>query len=105
MDTEHDWTLLPAVVVRSAGFPWELVLSLVHPRAAETAAAVVRLERQALDLLTEAPGRDPTPARPAHPTGGRAGNASAAVACRAACAAACAASARCPTAPQGPKTG
>ncbi|RVX42181.1 lantibiotic biosynthesis dehydratase-like protein [Nonomuraea polychroma] len=46
-----EWTLLPAVVVRSAGFPWELVLSLAYPRAAETAATVVRLERQALDLL------------------------------------------------------
>ncbi|MGW3349365.1 hypothetical protein ACWDA3_39230 [Nonomuraea rubra] len=67
MDIEHDWTLLPAVVVRSAGFPWELVLSLVHPRAAEAATAVVRLERQALDLLAEAPGRDPRP--PATPTG------------------------------------
>ncbi|UBU09696.1 lantibiotic dehydratase [Nonomuraea gerenzanensis] len=55
MDTEHDWTLLPAVVVRSAGFPWELVMSLVYPRAAETAAAVVRLERRALDLLTGSP--------------------------------------------------
>ncbi|MFB4280119.1 lantibiotic dehydratase [Nonomuraea sp. MTCD27] len=56
MGIEHDWTLLPAVVVRSAGFPWELVLSLVHPRAAEAAAAVVRLERQALDLLDDGPG-------------------------------------------------
>ncbi|MGP3957873.1 hypothetical protein ACTWPT_17865 [Nonomuraea sp. 3N208] len=46
-----EWTLLPSVVVRSAGFPWELVASLAYPRAAETAAAVVRLERQALDLL------------------------------------------------------
>ncbi|MEV4172102.1 hypothetical protein [Nonomuraea sp. NPDC049709] len=55
MDIEHDWTLLPAVVVRSAGFPWELVLSLVHPRAAEAAAAVVRLERQALALLDDGP--------------------------------------------------
>ncbi|MGR6917234.1 hypothetical protein ACU635_23615 [[Actinomadura] parvosata] len=73
MDTEHDWTLLPAVVVRSAGFPWELVLSLVHPRAAETAAAVVRLERQALDLLAEAPGRDPD-ARPPGAPNGRAGS-------------------------------
>ncbi|MEV0825401.1 hypothetical protein [Nonomuraea rubra] len=67
MDIEHDWTLLPAVVVRSAGFPWELVLSLVHPRAAEAATAVVRLERQALGLLAEAPGRDPRP--PATPSG------------------------------------
>ncbi|GAA2903912.1 hypothetical protein GCM10020220_111400 [Nonomuraea rubra] len=67
MDIEHDWTLLPAVVVRSAGFPWELVLSLVHPRAAEAATAVVRLERQALDLLAEAPARDPRP--PATPSG------------------------------------
>ncbi|MGP3913439.1 hypothetical protein [Nonomuraea sp. 10N515B] len=56
-----EWTLLPAVVVRSAGFPWELVASLAYPRAAETAAAVVRLERQALDLLAspQASGRLP----------------------------------------------
>ncbi|MFI6634147.1 hypothetical protein ACIBI7_35155 [Nonomuraea fuscirosea] len=56
MGIEHDWTLLPAVVVRSAGFPWELVLPLAHPRAAGAAAAVVRLERRALDLLADAPG-------------------------------------------------
>ncbi|MEV5501216.1 hypothetical protein AB0M50_38060 [Nonomuraea fuscirosea] len=56
MGIEHDWTLLPAVVVRSAGFPWELVLSLAHPRAAGAAAAVVRLERRALGLLADAPG-------------------------------------------------
>lgn len=71
---DHEWTLLPTVVVRSAGFPWELVLSLVYPRAAETAAAVVRLERQALDLLAASSGaparRD---ARPAGPHPGRAG--------------------------------
>ncbi|GAA4948916.1 hypothetical protein HD597_002315 [Nonomuraea thailandensis] len=73
MDTEHDWTLLPAVVVRSAGFPWELVQSLVHPRAAEAAAAVVRLERRALDLLAEAPGRG-TDARPSAAPTGRAGS-------------------------------
>ncbi|MEV0999168.1 hypothetical protein [Nonomuraea sp. NPDC050202] len=73
MDIEHDWTLLPAVVVRSAGFPWELVLSLVHPRAAEAAAAVVRLERRALDLLAEAPGRE-TDARPSGAPNGRAGS-------------------------------
>ncbi|TMR09428.1 lantibiotic dehydratase [Nonomuraea turkmeniaca] len=56
-----EWTLLPAVVVRSSGFPWELVLSLAYPRAAETAAAVVRLEREALDLLArpQASGRPP----------------------------------------------
>ncbi|MFC5835026.1 hypothetical protein [Nonomuraea insulae] len=53
MDIEHDWTLLPAVVVRNAGFPWELVLSLAYPRAAEQAAAVVRLERRALGLLAD----------------------------------------------------
>ncbi|SEH00694.1 hypothetical protein SAMN05444920_117125 [Nonomuraea solani] len=57
---EHDWTLLPTVVVRSAGFPWELVLSLAYPRAAETAATVVRLERQALDLLADAPAHGAT---------------------------------------------
>lgn len=56
MDIEHDWALLPAVVVRSAGFPWELVSSLAHPRAAGAAAAVVRLERRALGLLADAPG-------------------------------------------------
>jgi hypothetical protein len=74
---EDEWTLLPAVVVRSSGFPWELVLSLACPRAAETAAAVVRLERQALDLLAVSSGalarRDARPAAP-HPgqaAGGR----------------------------------
>ncbi|WP_346111571.1 hypothetical protein, partial [Nonomuraea maheshkhaliensis] len=56
MDIEHDWALLPAVVVRSAGFPWELVSSLAHPRAAGAAAAVVRLERRARGLLAGAPG-------------------------------------------------
>ncbi|WP_188193931.1 lantibiotic dehydratase [Nonomuraea sp. SYSU D8015] len=64
---DHEWTMVPAVVVRSAGFPWELVLSLACPRAAETATAVVRLERQALDLLAR---RD---ARPAGPHAGRTG--------------------------------
>ncbi|MGN9840448.1 hypothetical protein ACTMTI_20205 [Nonomuraea sp. H19] len=69
---EHEWTLLPAVVVRSAGFPWELVLSLAHSRAAEAAAAVVRLEKQALDLLADVhSGQDAHPAGP-HP--GRAGS-------------------------------
>ncbi|MEV6038661.1 hypothetical protein AB0L65_46455 [Nonomuraea sp. NPDC052116] len=53
--SEQDWTLLPAVTVRSAGFAWELVRSLAYPRAAAAAAAVVRLERRALDLLAEAP--------------------------------------------------
>ncbi|MGW4801904.1 hypothetical protein ACWEPC_56765, partial [Nonomuraea sp. NPDC004297] len=72
MDIELDWTLLPAVVVRNAGFPWELVLSLVHPRAAETAAQVVRLERQALGLLAEAPDRG-ADARPSGAPDGRAG--------------------------------
>ncbi|HEX4811222.1 MAG TPA: lantibiotic dehydratase [Nonomuraea sp.] len=63
---EHEWTLLPTVVARSSGFPWELVRSLACPRAAETAAAVVRLEQEALTLLTAAPARcsagDPEPA-------------------------------------------
>ncbi|MFI9843789.1 hypothetical protein ACIHFD_42590 [Nonomuraea sp. NPDC051941] len=53
--SEQDWTLLPAVTVRSAGFAWELVRSLAYPRAAAAAAEVVRLERRALDLLAEAP--------------------------------------------------
>ncbi|MFC4010350.1 lantibiotic dehydratase [Nonomuraea purpurea] len=72
----HDWTLLPAVVVRSAGFPWELVLSLVYPRAADAAADVVRLERQALDLLADASvrGAADTGARPVSGPGGRAGS-------------------------------
>ncbi|GAB2950042.1 hypothetical protein ACFMQL_41275 [Nonomuraea fastidiosa] len=70
MDIEHDWTLLPAVVVRSAGFPWELVLSLAYLRAAEAAAVVVHLERKALDLLADAPAADP---RPAGTANGRAG--------------------------------
>ncbi|MFI6736306.1 hypothetical protein ACIBI9_25570 [Nonomuraea sp. NPDC050451] len=81
--SEQDWTLLPAVTVRSAGFPWELVRSLAYPRAAAAAAEVVRLERRALDLLAEAPAHrtpaeDPRPvrsaaggdARPARGTGG-----------------------------------
>ncbi|WP_431922770.1 hypothetical protein [Nonomuraea jabiensis] len=79
--SEQDWTLLPAVTVRSAGFAWELVRSLAYPRAAAAAAEVVRLERRALDLLAEAPARrteDPRPvrsaaggdARPARGTGG-----------------------------------
>ncbi|MFF4618633.1 hypothetical protein [Nonomuraea jabiensis] len=79
--SEQDWTLLPAVTVRSAGFAWELVRSLAYPRAAAAAAEAVRLERQALDLLAEAPARrteDPRPvrsaaggdARPARGTGG-----------------------------------
>ncbi|MEV4017966.1 hypothetical protein AB0J35_46485 [Nonomuraea angiospora] len=55
--SEQDWTLLPAVTVRSAGFAWELVRSLAYPRAAAAAAEVVRLERRALDLLAEAPAR------------------------------------------------
>ncbi|MFI7228959.1 hypothetical protein ACIBO5_37575 [Nonomuraea angiospora] len=66
--SEQDWTLLPAVTVRSAGFAWELVRSLAYPRAAAAAAEVVRLERRALDLLAEAPARhapaeDPRPDR------------------------------------------
>ena len=73
MDIEHDWTLLPAVVVRSAGFPWELVLSLAYLRAAEAAAVVVHLERKALDLLADAPAADP---RPAGTSSGRAGTGS-----------------------------
>ncbi|MEU6784032.1 hypothetical protein ABZ912_32960 [Nonomuraea angiospora] len=81
--SEQDWTLLPAVTVRSAGFAWELVRSLAYPRAAAAAAEVVRLEQRALDLLAEAPARrtpaeDPRPARsavggdarPARGTGG-----------------------------------
>ncbi|MBB5783904.1 lantibiotic dehydratase [Nonomuraea jabiensis] len=66
--SEQDWTLLPAVTVRSAGFAWELVRSLAYPRAAAAAAEVVRLERRALDLLAEAPARrteDPRPVRSA----------------------------------------
>ncbi|GAA3094432.1 hypothetical protein [Nonomuraea salmonea] len=65
MDIEHDWTLLPAVVVRSAGFPWELVLSLAYLRAAEAAAVVVQLERKAFDLLADAPAHatGPPPGR------------------------------------------
>ncbi|MFI7133088.1 hypothetical protein ACIBQ1_45955 [Nonomuraea sp. NPDC050153] len=55
--SEQDWTLLPAVAVRSAGFPWELVGSLAYPRAAAAAAEVVRLERRALRLLADAPAR------------------------------------------------
>ncbi|MGW0803767.1 hypothetical protein [Nonomuraea sp. NPDC002799] len=65
--SEHDWTLLPSVIVRSAGFPWELVLSLIYPRAAEAATDVVRLERQALDLLA----RHGAPAEETRPGGGR----------------------------------
>ncbi|MGW6494768.1 hypothetical protein [Nonomuraea angiospora] len=68
--SEQDWTLLPAVTVRSAGFAWELVRSLAYPRAAAAAAEVVRLEQRALDLLAEAPARrtpadDPRPVRSA----------------------------------------
>ncbi|MEV0391073.1 hypothetical protein [Nonomuraea sp. NPDC050643] len=64
---QRDWTLLPTVVVRSAGFPWALVLSLAYPRAAEAAVAVVELERQALDLLAE--GGEGTAGVPAGPAG------------------------------------
>jgi hypothetical protein len=77
-------TLLPAVVVRSAAFPWEVVLSLAHPRAAGAAGAVVRLGRQALGLLAAAPGAHPAPAlapgadaRPAALRAGREGAAAA----------------------------
>ncbi|WP_187414174.1 hypothetical protein [Nonomuraea sp. PA05] len=65
MDIEHDWNLLPAVVVRSAGFSWELVMSLVYSRAAESAVVVAGLEREARELLAEPPGHD-TDARPSH---------------------------------------
>ncbi|MGW5156668.1 hypothetical protein ACWEPN_14445, partial [Nonomuraea wenchangensis] len=54
---DREWTLLPAAVVRTAGFPWELVQSLACPRAAETAAAVALLETRALGLLAGAPAR------------------------------------------------
>ncbi|MCK2216532.1 hypothetical protein MF672_022410 [Actinomadura sp. ATCC 31491] len=68
---DREWTLVPAVVVRSAGFPWELVQSLAYPRAAETAAAVALLESRALGLLAAAPAR--REARPAGPHAARAG--------------------------------
>ncbi|MBF8187895.1 lantibiotic dehydratase, partial [Nonomuraea sp. K274] len=68
---EHDWTLLPTVVVRSAGFPWEFVLSLACPQAAEAAAAVVRLERQALELLAGAQTRPQPPPATGRGSGGR----------------------------------
>ncbi|MET7335564.1 hypothetical protein [Nonomuraea sp. NPDC005650] len=70
--SEQDWTLLPAVAVRSAGFPWELVRSLAYPRAAAAAAEVVRLERQALALLADAPSRA-TPAMAPRPDRSAAG--------------------------------
>ncbi|GAA2207908.1 hypothetical protein GCM10009850_033660 [Nonomuraea monospora] len=63
MDIEHDWNLLPAVVVRSAGFSWELVMSLVYSRAAESAVVVAGLERRARELLAESHDHD-TDARP-----------------------------------------
>ncbi|MGA4987002.1 lantibiotic dehydratase [Nonomuraea bangladeshensis] len=66
---DREWTLLPAAVVRTAGFPWELVQSLACPRAAETAAAVALLETRALGLLAGAPAR--REARPAGPHAGR----------------------------------
>ncbi|MFC7584181.1 hypothetical protein ACFQYP_10930 [Nonomuraea antimicrobica] len=96
MDIEHDWTLLPAVVVRGAGFAWELVLSLVYPRAAEAAVAVVRLERRALDLLADAPACG---AGPLGKGRRRAGG------CRAGCGGACVTCARCRPARRFPATG
>ncbi|GAA5050250.1 hypothetical protein HNP84_004116 [Thermocatellispora tengchongensis] len=55
MSREETWTLLPTLVVRSAGFPWETVLALAHPRAGEIAGEIARLERQARDLLADRP--------------------------------------------------
>ncbi|QYC42918.1 hypothetical protein Nocox_26590 [Nonomuraea coxensis DSM 45129] len=68
---DREWILLPSVVVRTAGFPLELVQSLACPRAAETAAAVALLETRALGLLAGAPAR--REARPAGPHAGRTG--------------------------------
>ncbi|MFG2074966.1 hypothetical protein [Nonomuraea maritima] len=62
---KNPWTLLPVMVVRNAGSPWDLVLSLAYPRAAEAAGQVARLERRAQRLLAAATGEttspDPTP--------------------------------------------
>lgn len=44
------WRVLPDVIVRSAGFPWSTVDTLVWPTAAEAARCVASLEEDVLQL-------------------------------------------------------
>jgi hypothetical protein len=49
------WTLLPALVVRSTGFPWETVDRLAHQRSARCADRLLELGDQAARLRAELP--------------------------------------------------
>ncbi len=49
------WTLLPSLVVRSAGFPWETVERLAHPRAAAAADSLLDLYDEADRLRAALP--------------------------------------------------
>jgi hypothetical protein len=49
------WTLLPSLVVRSAGFPWETVERLAYPRAAAAADSLLDLWDEADRLRGELP--------------------------------------------------
>jgi hypothetical protein len=50
-----EWTLLPALVVRSAGFPWQTMDGLVHRRSARAADSLLELYDEAARLRTELP--------------------------------------------------
>lgn len=58
-----DWELLPTLVVRSAAFPWEMVAGVSLPEAGALADEIVRLEREARDLLAIPPSNTGRPNR------------------------------------------
>ena len=49
----NPWTLLPTLIVRSTGFPWELVERLAHRRTAPIADRLLELTRAAEQLRGE----------------------------------------------------
>lgn len=52
----HSWNILSTLVLRSAGFPWQLVESLRYQHGAELVADIIDLEHQARALAQTLPG-------------------------------------------------
>ncbi|RAY16146.1 lantibiotic dehydratase [Actinomadura craniellae] len=50
-----DWSLLPTLVVRSTGFPWQVLDGLAFTESAEALAELVRLERAAAAVVAVTP--------------------------------------------------
>lgn len=55
MNIEPAWRVVPTLVMRSAGFPWQLVESLRHQRGAAVLDELITLEKAAAELTRQVP--------------------------------------------------